>query len=443
MGVSSHMPGRAFLVLLTASAAWAANWPHWRGPAANGVSEESAVPVEWGPDRNILWKAPLRGFGTSTPIVWGDRVFLTSQIGDGPFEQRGRDFENASVARRTGQRGLVQFVVQAFARADGRRLWEYVFDADGDLNPVHMKHNLASPSCVTDGEMVWAWMGTGQIAALTMDGKLVWKRHIGREYSPFQVMWGHGSSPVLYRDTVILLCDHQQAAYLLALDKKTGRQRWKADRGKDIRSYTTPFVVMGKDRDELIVNSSQRIDAYNAATGEFLWHVGEPNRVPVPSPVHHDGIVYANRGYNSSPYLAVKTGGRGDVSETHVQWQVKTGGPYVSSLLYYGGLLYMANEMGIAACVDAADGKTLWRERFGGVFSASPVAAAGKVYLVNEGGEAWVLEAGRELKILHRNKLPERTLASPAISGGRIYLRTDQHLVAIGRPEKPGGAPAP
>ncbi|MGH9675309.1 MAG: PQQ-binding-like beta-propeller repeat protein, partial [Bryobacteraceae bacterium] len=158
---------------------------------------------------------------------------------------------------------------------------------------------------------------------------------------------------------------------------------------------------------------------------KLLWHAGEANRVPVPTPVYHDGILYLNRGYSSSPYLALRPGGA-------IEWEVKTGGPYVSSLLYYQGLLYMANEMGIASCVDAKDGKTLWKDRFGGVFSASPVAAAGKVYLTNEDGMTFVLAAGRDKNILAENNLGERTLASLAIAGGRIYLRTDEHLYAIG-----------
>jgi outer membrane protein assembly factor BamB len=256
---------------------------------------------------------------------------------------------------------------------------------------------------------------------------------MGKEYAPFDVLWGHGSSPFLYRNSVLLLCDHAKQGYLVSLDKKTGKQLWKLDRGAEIRSYTTPFLVKGTKGDELIVNSSKRVEALDPSTGELLWHASNENRVPVPTPVWHDGVMYLNRGFNSSPYLAVKTGGRGDVSASHTLWQVNTGGPYVSSLLYYQGLLYMVTETGIASCVDAKDGKTLWKERFGGVFSASPVAAEGKVYLVNEDGEAWVLAAGRELKVVEKNVLKERTLASPAIAGGRIFLRTDEHLVAIGK----------
>lgn len=422
---------RVALFLLLAAAA-VANWPHWRGPWANGISDEKEPPTEWGPDRNIVWKAPLPGLGTSTPILWGDRIFLTSQVGDGPFEQRGRDFDDAVAARKSGARGKVEFVVHAFSRATGRPLWEHRFDAGAGLQAVHMKHNLASPSCLTDGERVYAWFGAGQLLAFTLDGKLLWQRHLGKDYGPFEIQWGHGGSATLYKDTLILLCDHQGAAYLLAVDRRTGQTRWKADRGKDRRSYSTPFVIAGPRGDELIVNSSERLDAVDPTTGELLWHVGEPNRVPIAMPVFHQGVLYATRGYNSGPYMALKPGGRGDVSRSHLQWLVPTGAPYVSSILYYQGLLYMATELGIASCVDAADGRTLWKQRLGGVFSASPVAAAGKVFLVNEQGEAFVLAAGRDFKLLAKNHLGERTLASPALSGGRLYLRTDQHLFAIG-----------
>jgi outer membrane protein assembly factor BamB len=417
----------ATLVALTLPAL-GANWPQWRGPGANGVADEKGVPVEW----KVLWKSPLPGLGTSTPIIWGDQVFLTTQIGDGPFEQRGRDFDDSVKAKKSGQREKVEFAVQSFSRTDGKLRWEYRLPAEGELPAVHMKHNLASPSCITDGELVYAWFGTGQVVALSMQGKPVWSRSLGKDYGPFQIQWGHGSSPTLYKDTLILLCDHQGSAYLLGVEKKTGKTRWKAGRGNDRRSYATPFVVPGPRGDELIVNSSERVDALDPTTGELLWHVGEPNRVPVPTPVSHDGVIYLNRGYNSSPYLAVRAGGQGDVGKTHVVWSNPTGGPYVSSLLYYQGLLYMANETGIAACVDASNGQVLWKERLGGVFSASPVAAEGKVYLVNEQGEGFVLQAGREFKLLRKNELAERTLASPAISGGRIFLRTDDHLIAVG-----------
>ncbi len=424
----------AIVLLVLPQGLIGANWPQWRGPSADGVSEEKGLPVEWGPEHNILWKSPLPGLGTSTPIVWDDLVFVTSQIGEGPREGKSQDFQGASVARKDGgaESGKVRFVVQAFVRTTGQLRWSYSLDAEGDLPAVHIKHNLASPSCVTDGKLVYAWFGNGQLVALTMKGNLVWSRHIGKEYAPFQILWGHGSSPVLYKDTLLLLCEHPAGGYLLALDKATGKERWKADRGKDSRSYCTPLLIPGEKGDQLIINTTPHVEAVDPSSGKVLWYAGELDRVPVPSPVYHDGVVYASRGNFSSPYMAVRTGGSGDVSSTHVIWEVKTGAPYVSSLLYYQGLLYMATENGIVSCIDPANGVTVWKDRLGGVFTASPVAAEGHIYLVNEAGEAFVLEAGREKKILASNSIPERTLASPAISHGQIFLRTDEHLIAIG-----------
>jgi outer membrane protein assembly factor BamB len=428
-----------------------ANWPQWRGPAADGISQDSNPPVEWDTTHNIAWKTKLPGLGTSTPIVWDDLVILTTQIGDSPVEGRSFDFPGSPTARRSASEsrsGKVRFVVSAYSRRDGKPVWEYSFDAAGDLPPTHSMHNLASPSCVTDGNLVYAWVATGQLVALDMKGKLVWSRNIGREYSNFMVLWGHGSSPVLYKDLLILLCDHFDAGYLLALDKRSGKQVWKADRGAPRRSYSTPYVIPDGSESggalrldgaggQIVVNSEERVDVYSAANGELLWWIGDRSQAVVPSPVWHDGILYTSRGYSSGPYFAVQPGGKGD-ARSRVKWEVHTGAPYVSSLLYYRGLLYMATENGVATAVDAEDGKTLWKQRLGGVFSASPVAADGKVYLLNEEGETIVLEAGREPKILSRNKLEERTLASPAISNGQIFIRSDESLFCIGKGSSPG-----
>jgi outer membrane protein assembly factor BamB len=307
-------------------------------------------------------------------------------------------------------------------------------EAVGPLPGVHDKHNLASPSPVTDGQMIYAWFGTGQVAALDMTGRVVWERHLGKEISPFDINWGHASSPTLYQDLLILLCDHSPASYLLAVDKRTGKDRWKTDRGRGRSSYTTPFVVDAASGPELIVNSSERVDAYDPKTGAFLWHVGGPNQFPIPAPTFHDGVVYMSRGYRSGPYMAVRPGGRGDVSSSHIVWQVNTGAPYISSLVYDAGLLYMANDVGAITVIDASTGNKVWQERVDGIFSASPVAADGKIYFVSETGETIVLRSGREPRIIARNDIGERLMASPAISNGQIFLRGDGRLVAIGRP---------
>ena len=263
-----------------------------------------------------------------------------------------------------------------------------------------------------------------------MDGELVWKRHLGRDYGPFHVMWGHGSSPALYGDTVILLVDHLARAYMVALDKTTGETAWTVDRGDGIRSYSTPFVLPREGGDELIVNSSHRIESYDPTNGELVWHAGKQVTLAIGMPVHHDGVLYASRGYSSGPYSAIRLGDRGDVD---VVWHVPTRAPYISSLIYYEGLIFMATEGGIASVVDPETGEPVWRERLGGAFTASPVAGDGKVYLTNEGGETFVFEPGVPPKLLAQNQLEERTLASPAISDETLFVRTDEHLIAIKR----------
>jgi len=421
----------------------AADWPQWRGPGASGVAPDRTLPTRWSATENIAWKAPIAGVGVSTPIVSGDRVFVTSQVGAGvrregshPRLVQGGDAatqgERALGSGHPSDGGKTFFVVEAFARTGGKRLWERRIEAEGTLTPVHDKHNLATPSPVSDGSLVFAWFGTGQIAALDREGAVVWQRHLGKEIAPFDIQWGHGSSPTLYDDLLILLCDQPSASYLLALDKRTGKDRWKADRGKGRSSYSTPLIVSGSGRAEVIVNSSERIDAYDARTGEFLWYTGDANRFPIPSPVVHEGIIYASRGYRSGPYMAIKPGGRGDVSATHVAWLVGTGAPYVSSLLYYDGVVYMANDVGVLTAIDAATGQRLWQERVDGVFSASPVAGAGHVYFVSENGETIVLKAGRQPQVVARNGIGARAVASPAVSNGQIFIRTDDQLFCIG-----------
>jgi len=424
------------LAALTAAVS-ADDWPRWRGPLGTGVSPEKELPARWSDD-SVAWKTRLLGLGVSSPVVAGDRVYVTSQRGraalrEGNHPTLARGEEAAAERRLEGAaEGGVVFVVEALHRSDGRRLWDYRLPAEGMLASVHEKHNLASPSPVTDGEAVYAWFGTGQVVALGGDGRLLWQRHLGKELGPFEISWGHSSSPALHHDLLFLLCYHDSASYLLAVDKRTGKTRWKVDRGKDVRSYSTPVVARGPSGDELIVNSTARIDAYDPATGELLWHAGEPHRFAVPVPTFHEGVVYASRGYRSGPYMAIRAGGRGDVSGTHVKWAVPTGAPYIASLLHYEGLLYMAGDAGIVTCVDPGTGEKVWQERVGGIFSASPVGGDGKVYFASETGETLVVKAGREFRVLERNRIEGRILASPAISDGRLFIRTDDHVVAVG-----------
>jgi outer membrane protein assembly factor BamB len=425
----------------------AGDWPQWRGPSGNGISEESGLPVRWSAKDNIKWKTALGGLGVSSPIVSGDKVLVTSQQGSvriqpGLMPLLARDDEELSrhenpiggtQAKSRDSKGDVTLIVEAFRVSDGTQLWKYSTRAIGEFPQLHEKHNLATPTPATDGRLVYAWFGNGQIIALDMDGRVVWSRHLGVEYSSFLTPWGHGGSPALYQDLLILLCDHSESSYLLALDKNTGKERWKADRGKSRISHSTPMVVKGPNRDELIVNSSERIDAYDPHNGSLLWHAGSPRQTPIPSPVFHNGVIYLSRGYRNSDILAIKPGGQGDVTDTHILWRAATGASYVPSILYYDGLLYATNEIGVVTCADAATGKTVWRQRLGGIFFASPVVGDGKVYMVSETGETYVLRAGRTAELLAKNELEERMLASPAIAKGCLFLRADGTLYCIGQ----------
>ena len=419
------------------------NWPQWRGPLGTGLSTEKSVPAEWSVKQNVAWRSELAGLGVSSPIVWGNRVFVTYQLGSGTlrqgrhptFVQEGNPADLGETplggARPQAPDEKISLAIAAFGATDGRRLWEHKIDAVGKLPDVHDKRNMATSSPVTDGERVYAWFSTGQLAALDMNGKAVWTRHLGQEYSPFDLDWGHASSPALFRDRLILVCYQGSAAFLLALDKRTGKELWKVDRAREVKSYSTPLVIETAQGPEVIINSSESIEAFDPLTGKSLWRFLEPARFAVPMPVYHDGSLYVSRGYRSGPFWALKTGERSDVPKSKLLWHVETGAPYTSSIVQHDGLIYMATEMGIVSCIDARTGERVWRERLGGIYSASPVYADGKIYLVSENGETLVLKAGRTPQVLARNKLDMRVIASPAIADGRIFIRGDRHLVAI------------
>jgi len=433
----------AALIFLLTMTIHAENWPHWRGPSATGVSPEKGLPVEWSNTQNVAWKAKLRGVGISSPIVWGDRVFVTHQIGSGGARQGPRLVQSGDPLA-AGERPLggvdrsapqtaVVFAVSAFDRMTGKELWTTEIKSEGKLPEVHEKHNLASSSPVTDGQRIYAWFGDGQIVALDMTGKQVWKRSLGSDYSPFEINWGHASSPTVYKDHVVLICYHDRASYLLSLDAQTGATKWKFDQARGVTSYSTPLVVETGISAEVIVNSSVGMAGHDIATGKLLWHFDEDNRFPVPMPLQHEGLIYTSRGYRSSPFMAIRPGGQGNIASSHVVWRVPSGAPYISSLVHHDGLIYMVGDVGVLTVTDAKNGERVHQERIGGVYSASPVAADGKIYLLSEDGETIVLSAGRTPRVLSRNKLDARQLASPAISGGRLFIRSDDTLFAIGR----------
>ena len=429
----------ALLATLMSPPLGAADWPQWRGPLGTGVSPEEGLPLRWDSD-DLAWTVDLGGAGVSSPVVGKGRVVVTSQRGAGapkpgrhPLLAR-NDPEVAKgewVLESSAGKGDVFFLVEAFAPTDGRRLWLYELAAEGELPFVHQKHNLASPSAVVDGESIYAWFGTGQLVALNLEGEFLWQRHLGEENGAFELDWGHASSPTVSEDLIFLVCYHDRSSYLLAVDKRSGVDRWRVDRPDDVRTYSTPVLVTGQSGSELVVNSTEGVNAYDPQTGALLWSADGPNRFGVGVPSFTEGLIYTSRGYRSGPYMAIRPGGRGDVSATHVEWRVATGAPYVSSLLVYRGLIFMAGDSGIISCIDGETGERLWQERTGAIFSASPVAGDGKVYFAAESGETFVYAPERSPRLLARNSIDGRIVASPAIAGGRIYLRTDDRLLAI------------
>ena len=402
-----YRPLLVLLGLFAAPVARAENWPGWRGPGGNGVSAEKPLPLHWDTTRNVLWKTRIPGEGASSPVVWGERVFLTAAEGQG--------------TRR---------LVYALDRAGGKVLWSRaVRDDDPERTSAVTGHAAATPA--TDGRRVVAAFGNAGVVCYDPGGRLLWHRKLG----PFDTELGLASSPVLDGDRVFLVCDHDGDrftsfdSFLVALDARTGKDLWRAERRGLGRSWCTPILVPGATgRAELIVSGQEAVRAYDPHTGRPLWQAPGLTGWVAPSPVFAGGLVFATSGKNG-PTLALRPGPR--TAQDRVAWQEQTGGPYVCSPLAYGGCLYLPHETGLLTCYNARTGTRLYRERLTGKFTASPVAGDGKVYWTNEDGTTFVLRAGPKFEVLARNRLAEMCLASPAVSGRVLFLRTEHHLYAV------------
>lgn len=395
--------------VLSTSATKAENWPGWRGPSRTGVTSDTGVPDEWSASDNVLWKTPLEGLGTSNPVVWDDRVFLTASLG----------------------RDQGELHVLCIDRDTGKTLWKQKLWGTAPTL-FYTVSGMASPSPVTDGTHLFAFFGTGDVFCFDLDGQMIWQRSLADEYGPFENRFGASSSPLVFEDTVILQCDHYGESYVIALEKETGANRWKADRAGNWLSWSSPQLIQAGETQELIVSGSERLDGYDPKTGDHLWTVRGQARECVPTPVVGDGFLISVSGPNGT-HFAVKPGGRGDVTESHVLWKNERGTSFVPSAILVGQRYYVADDKGVATCFDAEAGKLLWRKRLEGRFTASPVSAEGKVYFTSESGQTMVIDAAKEdYDELARNELGESVYASPAISQGRLYFRTPQHLICVG-----------
>jgi outer membrane protein assembly factor BamB len=373
------------------------------------VTSDNGVPTTWSATENVLWKSPVPGIGTSNPVVWGDKVFIT-----------------ASEGREQGELHVI-----AFDRDTGRERWhQRLWGTAPTL--FYGRSGMASPSPITDGKRLFAFFGTGDVFCFDLDGGLLWQRALADEYGPFENRFAASSSPLLFEDTLILQCDHYGASYAIALDQKTGANRWKSDRPDVWLSWSSPQLVPNGDRVELVLSGSERLDGYDPRTGSPLWRVRGLARECIPTPLVGHGRLYVVSGPNGT-HLAIKPGGSGDVTESNVVWKNDKGTSFVPSAILVGDRYYIADDKGIGSCLDAHTGKTLWRKRFGDKFTASPVAADGKVFFTNEAGSTLVLDTSQPDYVeLARNDIGEEVFASAAISQGRFFLRTAKNLVCIG-----------
>jgi len=383
------------------------DWPQFRGPTGQGHSTETGLPIEWSESHNIVWKTPVPGRGWSSPVVADGRIWLTTATTDKGASLRALayDVENG--------RELINVEVFHLRSADL-------------TNP---KNSHASPTPIVDGDRVYVHFGAQGTAALSTSGEIIWKTRL-----PYESQHGNGGSPALYGDLLIVSCDGSDDAFVAALDKRTGKTRWRASRRRPFdQAYSTPLVIRVGERDEIVSVGAYRAAAYDPQTGREIWRVSYADGFSnVPRPVYGHGLVYIATGFQQPSLLAVRADGTGDVTKTHIAWTLRRAAPLTPSPLLVGDELYVLNDSGIATCLDAKSGEPRWIQRLGGGdYSASPVIADGRVYFLSESGVATVIAPGKEFRRLATNTLDGDTLASMAISVGSIFIRTDSHLYRI------------
>jgi outer membrane protein assembly factor BamB len=400
----------------------AENWPQWRGPSLNGVSGEKGLPVKWSKTENIAWKLAMPSWSGSTPIVWGDYIFLNVAEGADLF-------------------------LWALDRTKGTVRWKRRL---GGGNQRMRKQNMSTPSPVSDGTGVWVMTGTGILKAFDFSGKELWMRDIQKDYGRFGIQWGYGSSPLLYHDALYVQVLHgmttDDPSYVLRISKANGRTVWRQERPTTARrespdAYTTPALLRYGNATEIVVTGGDVVTGHDVDTGRELWRAAglnptnDPANRIVASPVVHGTLLFAPS--RERPLLALKPGGRGDVTQSHVLWEFQNG-PDVPTPVTDGTYLYIVNDRGIMFCLDAKTGKEIYgRERLqSSSYSASPVLADGKIYITHEDGLTSVVRAGPKFELLAENDLDEHTLSSPAVSDGQIFIRTEAFLYAIGQRTK-------
>ena len=392
------------------------DWPQFRGPTGQGISAETNLPTEWGPEKNIAWKVAIPGSGWSSPSLAQGRLYLTSAIAG--KQGSGSD-----------QLDLAALCVDA---RSGEVVWQTtVFEQSADAPKIHSKNSHASPTPIIAGDRVFVHFGHQGTACLDLRGKVLWKNS-ELKYPPVH---GNGGSPELIDGLLIFACDGGSDPFVAALEANTGKLRWKFERPGDATkkfAFCTPLKIVVGGQKQVIIPGSDSVSSLDPQTGKEIWRVRYDGYSVIPRPVFGHGMVFLSTGYDSPTAMAIRVDGQGDVTDSHVAWTLKKGAPNTPSMVLEGDEIYMVSDRGVASCVDAKTGEVHWQERVGGNYSASPVWAEGKLYLQSEEGTGIVLSAGKSFEKIAENPMGERSLASYAIGDGAIFLRTEKSLYRIG-----------
>jgi outer membrane protein assembly factor BamB len=423
------------------------NWPSFRGRFASGVADGQNLPDQWDGEKGtaIKWRTRIPGLGHSSPIVWGDQILVTTAVSS----RSQANFKPGLYGDGTASddRSIHQWKVYCLDKRSGRIRWEQKAVEGVPIDKRHIKSTYANSTPATDGRYIVAFFGSQGLYCFDMKGRLVWKRDLGRmdvgAYDLPEYEWGPASSPIIYKDLVIVQCDQQKGSFLTALNLKSGETVWKTAR-EELPSWGTPAIYPGKDRVELVTNGANFIRGYDPETGKELWRLGGSSKITAPTPVFSgELIVIASGRRPEMPIFVVRAGASGDITlkpdETankYVAWSRQKSGPYMPTPLIYQSHLYILRNQGILACYELASGEEKYAERIphqGSGFSASPVAADGKIYLPSEDGDIFIVKAGPKFELLGRNALGQLLMSTPAISGGMMFVRAEYDLFAISR----------
>jgi outer membrane protein assembly factor BamB len=418
------MPRYFFLLpfLLVAPLAWAddvrmvlpegdgmANWPRWRGPSGQGIVPDGAYPDAWSPTENVVWKVPVPGKGNASPIIWRDRIYLTTAVDGGK-----------------------QRLVLCFNRADGKLLWQSGPKVE-KVEGVYSKNSHASATPSTDGQRIYVYFGNGGLYACDLSGQESWHTPL----PPVSTLHGPAGTQLLYKDRIIFYQDsNKPGGFIAAFDKNTGKELWKTPR-KETVGWGTPIAITVAGKDQIIVSGQHHVYAYDPATGAEIWKSSGNLDEVIPTPVVGLDMLFCSSG-RAGPTLALRPTGQGDITKTHLAWKKTKGSPFIPSPLLYGDKLFLVNDMvSVISCLDAKTGALHWEERCGDArsegFTASPIGVNNKVFFTNDTGETYVIANSPKFELHHVNRLTEKTLASPALMEGRWYIRTEKHLWCIGK----------